>query len=59
MKYVMAVTNDKYEFPVYIEESYYAMSKKTGIPHVTIMRQCKGLTESTRNIKFVEVENDD
>ena len=29
MRLILAVTNDKYELPVYIEESYLAMAKKT------------------------------
>lgn len=56
LKLVLAVTNDKYEFPVYIEDSYLAMSRKTGVPHPTIYRQCKGISHTKGKIKFVEVK---
>ena len=56
LKLVLAVTNDKYEFPVYIEDSYLAMSRKTGVPHPTIYRQCKGISHAKGKIKFVEVK---
>ena len=56
LKLVLAVTNDRYEFPVYIEDSYLAMSRKTGVPHPTIYRQCKGISHTKGKIKFVEVK---
>lgn len=56
---ILAVTNDEYELPVYIETSYLAMARKSGVSHPTILRQCKGRSASRGNIKFVEVKIDD
>lgn len=55
---VLAVTNDKYEFPIYIERSYKAMAKRAGTTHSTVSRQCRGLQKSKGDIKFLEVREE-
>lgn len=59
MRLILAVTNDEYELPVYIETSYLAMARKSGVSHPTIYRQCKGKCQSSGDIKFVEVKIED
>lgn len=57
MKLYMAVTPDKFEFPVFIEESCIALEQKTGVNHNNIYSYIsKNLSGKKLGYKFVIVE---
>lgn len=53
---ILAVTNDEYEFPVYIEDTYKAVAQKAGVNECIVSRQCRGISKSRGKLKFVEVK---
>lgn len=55
---IMAVTNDRYETPLHFTDSYRSMAKWAGVNVSTVSRQCRGIVQSTSDIKFVEIEQD-
>ena len=55
---ILAVTNDIYELPVLIEDSYKAMARKAGVDPSLVSRQCRGIHGSRGKLKFVEVSDD-
>lgn len=57
MRLYMAVTPDRFEFPVFIEESCMALEQKTGIHHKNISSYISKNQGGNRlGYKFVKVE---
>ena len=57
---VLAVTNDEYELPVFIEDTYKAVAQKAGVNACIVSRQCKGISKFSRGkLKYVEVRDDE
>ena len=54
---ILAVTNDELELIVYIADNYREMERISGVPHITISRQCRGLRKSRGKIKFVKIKD--
>lgn len=60
MKLYMAVEDDEYELPVFIEESRMALARKLGVSKTTVFRYYNGKTkESKTGYRFIEVEIDE
>lgn len=56
MKIYMAVTNDKYEFPVYVTENSGELERKYNMPKNTIGAYIKrGTARKKDGVKFVKV----
>ena len=56
MKLYMAVTPDRYELPIFIENSYKALERKTGIKSGNIAAYItKGKSGNRLGYKFVKV----
>lgn len=57
MKLYMAVTPDKYEHPIFIEETIKELSLKTGVSWDCIWSSIvQDLSGKNRGMKFVKVE---
>lgn len=65
MKLYFAVTADKYELPLVVEDSAAELAKKTGYKRTNILSELSKTEEqkskqgNARGIKFVRVEVDD
>lgn len=63
MKYLwLAVTNDKYEFPIYIEDTAKKLANKLGIHCTTVITsivQNKSGRNSGRKLIKINIDNED
>lgn len=57
----MAVTDDRYELPVYVEDTIAELARKLHMNRSSVKRHLQGKTQNFRYLdyKLVEVEVDD
>lgn len=59
MKLCLAVTSDKYELPIAIEDTAVGLARKMGTSEAKLLSSIsKGSNGKTRKIKFIRIEID-